>query len=50
MKTITQPNIGTIKSISNIQLRIQADGLYYQIVISAESGNSYSVAIYYKPE
>jgi hypothetical protein len=34
MKTLPQAKTGVIKSITNIKLRIQPDGLYYEVVIS----------------
>jgi hypothetical protein len=50
IRTIPQSKTGTILTITNIQLRIQADGLYYQVVIGTDTGNSYSVTIYQKLE
>jgi hypothetical protein len=45
----SRPNI-TLKSISEISLRLQPDGLYYQTVIQTGSDNSYLLTIYSKPE
>jgi hypothetical protein len=47
-KTLTKSKTVAIKSISSIYLRLQADGLYYQMIIEAGSGNSYLLTLYSK--
>jgi hypothetical protein len=50
MKTLTKSKTPAIESISSTFLRLQADGLYYQMTIETGSGNSYLLTLYSEPE